>query len=195
MDTRDALLHRVTRATPDAFTHGQNQEDILLGLSELYGPAVAEEVRGLVPALVGPGSFNYRVADMLKLCDVAALTAETRTGCSYGEVLEQLAGFSIRRFLESPLGKGMWMMVSRDMHEILKWSLASLRSAMTHGQRRYEQLGPGAARIVFQGELMGPAWTRGVFVCGAQRLGRQPLSVSVENLLEPGLDFALRFTW
>ena len=30
---------------------------------------------------------------------------------------------------------------------------------------------------------------------GAQRLARQPLSVSVENLLEPGLDFALRFTW
>lgn len=29
MDTRDALLHRVTRATPDAFTHGQNQKDIL----------------------------------------------------------------------------------------------------------------------------------------------------------------------
>ncbi|OJT23729.1 hypothetical protein BO221_17260 [Archangium sp. Cb G35] len=195
MDTRDALLHRVTRATPDAFTHGQNQEDILLGLSELYGPAVAEEVQGLVPALVGPGSFNYRVADMLKLCDVAALTAERRTGCPYGEVLEQLAGFSIHRFLESPLGKGMWMMASRDMHEILKWSLASIRSAMTHGQRRYEQLGPGGARIFFQGELMGPAWTRGIFVCGAQRLGRQPISVSVENLLEPGLDFVLRFTW
>jgi hypothetical protein len=66
---------------------------------------------------------------------------------------------------------------------------------MTHGQRRYEHLGPSAARIFFQGELMGPSWTRGIFLCGLQMLSQKSLSVSIENLSEPGLDFALRFTW
>jgi uncharacterized protein (TIGR02265 family) len=195
MDTRAALLQRVTRAAPDARTHGQYEEDLLLGLAELYGPAVAEEVRGLVPAPVGPGSFNYRIADMLKLCDVAALTAERRTGRPYAEVLEQLGGFTIRRFLESPLGKGMWRMAPRDMHETLKWSLASLRSSTIHGRRRYEHLGPDTARLIFQGELFGPEWLRGAFVCGIQLLTQKPISVSIENQIDPGLDFALRFTW
>lgn len=195
MDTRDALLHRVALAALDARTHGHHQEDLLAGLSELYGPEVAEEVRGLVPEAVGPGSFNYRVADLLNLCDAAARTASARTGLPYGDILEQLAAFTIRRFLESPLGKGMWMMGPREPHEALKWSLASVRSVMTHGQRRYEHLGPNAARLYFQGELMGPSWMRGIFQCGLHMLTRKPFSVSIENLSEPGLDFALRFTW
>ena len=195
MDTRDALLRRVTLAAPDARTHGQHQEDLLLGLSALYGPAVAEEVRGLVPEAVGPGSFNYRVADLLNLCDLAACTAAGRTGLAYGDILEQLGAFTIRRFLGSPLGKGMWMLAPREMHEILKWSSASIRSVMTHGQRRYEHLGPSVGRISFQGELMGPSWTRGVFQCGLQMLTGKSVPVSIENLSEPGLDFALRFTW
>jgi hypothetical protein len=62
---------------------------------------------------VGSGPFNYRVADLLNLCDVAALTAAGRTGLPYGDILEQLGAFTIRRFLESPLGKGMWMMAPR----------------------------------------------------------------------------------
>ncbi|HEY0096387.1 MAG TPA: DUF2378 family protein [Archangium sp.] len=195
MDTREALLHRIALAVPGARTHGQYQEDVLLGLAELYGPAVAGEVRGRVPELVGPGSFNYRVADLLGLCDMAALTAGERTGLPYGEVIEQLGAFTIRRFIESPLGKGMWMMAPRDMHEALKWSLVSLRSAVLHGQRKYEQLGPHAARIVFQGELLGPSWMRGVFQCGLQMLTQKTFSVSTENQSEPGLDFALHFTW
>lgn len=195
MDRREALLQRIALAAPDARTHGQHQEDVLLGLSELHGSAVAEQVRGLVPEAVGPGSFNYRVADLLSLCDAAALTASARTGLHYGDILEQLAAFSIRRFLESPLGKGMWMMGPRDLHEALQWSLASVRSVMTHGQRRYENLGPNAARIYFKGELLGPSWMRGIFQCGIQTLSRKSISVSIENLSEPGLDFALRFTW
>jgi uncharacterized protein (TIGR02265 family) len=195
MDTRDALLRRASLAAPDARTNGQHQEYILLGLSELHGPAVAEEVRGHIPEFVGPGPFNYRVADLLRLCDVAALTASRHSGLPYGEILEQLSAFTIRQFIESPLGKGMWMMVSRELHEILKRSLASVRVAMTHGQRRYENLGPSSARIVFQGELMGPSWMRGIFLCGVQVLSQQPFSISIENLREPGLDFTLRFTW
>ncbi|WP_375771108.1 DUF2378 family protein [Archangium gephyra] len=195
MDTREALLQRAAWAAPDARTHGQHQEDTLLGLSELYGPAVAEEVRGLVPEAVSPGSFNYRVADLLKLCDVAALTAAGRTGLPYGDILEQLGTFNIRRFHESPLGKGMWMMAPRDAHEALKWSVVSIRSVLTHGQRRYEHLGPRAARIIFRGELLGPSWTRGVFLYAPQVLALPSLSVSVENLSAPGLDFALHFTW
>lgn len=195
MDTREALLHRVALATPDARTHGQHQEDLLLGLSVLYGPAVAEEVRSLVPEFVGPGSFNYPVADQLNLFDVAALTAGRATGLAYGEILEQLGTFTARRFLESPLGKAMWMRVPRDIQETLKWSLVSIRSATTYGQRRFESLGPNAARIVFQGELMGPSWIRGIFQCGVQLRAQVPFSASTENQSETGLEFALRFTW
>jgi uncharacterized protein (TIGR02265 family) len=195
MDTRDALLRRVTLSRPDAYSHGLHYEDILLGLSELYSPAVAEEVRGLVQGPVRPDAFNYPVADLLRLCDVAALTAGRQSGHGYGDILEQLGAFSIRRFLGSPLGRALWMRAPREVHECLKWSLVSMRTAHTHGQRTYEQLGPTAARLVFRGELMGPAWVSGIFLAGLQVLFQHPFSASIENLVEPGLDFALRFTW
>ena len=196
MDTRDALLRRVELAAPDARTHGQYQEDLLLCLSELHGPTVAGEVRGLAPKIVGPGSFNYRVVELLNLCDVAARTASGPSGLAYGDLLEQFGAFTARRFLQSPLGKAMWMMVPRDMHESLKWSLVSMRSALSHGQRRYEKLGPDTARVVFLGERMGPSWMRGICLSGLQVLSQKTsISASIENQSEAGLDFALRFTW
>ena len=126
---------------------------------------------------------------------MAALTVSRHGGLPYGEILEQLSAFTIRKFIESPIGKGLWMMVAREPHDILKRSLGSIRAAMTHGQRRYEELGPNGARIVFQGELMGPSWTRGIFQSGLQVLSQKPVSLSIENLREPGLDFTLRFSW
>jgi uncharacterized protein (TIGR02265 family) len=195
MDTRDALSHRVALAAPDARTHGRHYEDILLGLSGMCGPAVAEEVRGLVPGAAGPGSFNYLVADMLHLCGVAADTAERRTGLPYGEAIEKLGAFTARRYLSSTLGKAMWLLANRDIHECLKWSLVSIRAAITYGQRRYERLSPHSARLVFKGELMGPAWMRGIFDSGLHVVTHQRLTISVENMSEPRLEFALHFTW
>jgi uncharacterized protein (TIGR02265 family) len=127
---------------------------------------------------------------------VAACTASGPSGLAYGDLLEQFGVFTARRFLQSSLGKAMWMMVPRDMHESLKWSMVSMRSALTYGLRRYEKLGPDTGRVVFQGELMGPSWMRGIFLSGLQVLTQKTsLSASIENLREPGLDFALRFTW
>ncbi|PTL81989.1 DUF2378 family protein [Vitiosangium sp. GDMCC 1.1324] len=195
MDTRDALLRRVALSAPEARTHGQHYEDVLLGVSELFGASVSEEVRSLVPEAVSPGSFNYPVADLLHLCDAAASTAELRTGSPYGESLEQLGTFIIRRFFNSPLGKALWMRVPREMHESLRWSVVSVRSAFMHGQRRYEKLGPLTARIFFRGELLGPSWMRGIFLGGIQMHSQQPLSASIEHMSASGMEFTLRFTW
>jgi uncharacterized protein (TIGR02265 family) len=195
MDTREALLQRVALAPPEARTHGQYFEDILLGLSELFGAPVAEEARRLVPRAVGPGSFNYPVAEMLTLCDAGALTAGRHAGVAYGECIEMLGAFIARRYLDSALGKALWMTANRNIQEAVTRSLVSIRSGTTYGQRRCETLGPNAARIVFRRELLGPSWMRGMFKYGLQAVSSQPLSISVESLSESGLVFTLHVTW
>ncbi len=195
MDTREALLQRVALAPPEARTHGQYFDDILLGLSEMFGAQVAEEVRSLVPRAVGPGSFNYPVAELLTLCDVGALAAGRQAGVAYGECIEMLGAFVARKYLDSSLGKALWMTAGRDMQEAVKRSLVSIRSGTTYGQRRYESLGPTTARVMFQRELLGPSWMRGMFTYGLQAVSSQSLSISIENLCESGMMFTLHVTW
>jgi uncharacterized protein (TIGR02265 family) len=194
MDTRAALLRRIELSPPEARAHGDNHAWILRDLAHLYGAAVAEQVRGLVPA-AGPGSFNYPVPEFLRLLDAAALTAGRHSGEPYGQVLERLGALNIRGFLESPLGRALWMRVPREVHAVLEWSVVSTRSAVSHGHRRYEKIGPREALVLYRDELLGPSWIRGIFVGGLQALRLEPPRIEVESASDEGLVFALRFTW
>ena len=193
MDTRAALLRRIELAPPDARAHGDNHAWVLRDLERLYGAAVAEEVRGLVPPMEA-GSFNYPMAQMLRLLDVAALTAGRHSGEAYEQVLERLAALNIRGFLEGALGRALWMRVPREMHAALEWSVVSTRSSVSHGRRRYEKRGPREAVVFYREELLGPAWMRGIFLGGLQLLMPEPPRIDVENVSDEGLTFTLRFT-
>ena len=195
MDTREALLQRVALAPPEARTHGQYFDDILLGLSEMFGAQVAEEVRSLVPRAVGPGSFNYPVVELLTLCDVGALAAGRQAGVAYGECIEMLGAFVARKYLDSSLGKALWMTAGRDMQEAVKRSLVSIRSG--------DDLRPAEVRVArpHHRSCHVPAGVAGTVV-DARHVhirtpgGVQPVpSISIENLCESGMMFTLHVTW
>ncbi|WNG39290.1 DUF2378 family protein [Archangium violaceum] len=196
MDTREAVRSRIALALPDERTHGQVFVDTLGGFSQLYGSEVAEQARAAASVPVELGLFSCPIAELLRVTDAGASAAEAQGLASYSEALERIGIFLASSYQRSPVGQAFRRITGSDVLKSMELSMASTRAVTTYGNRRFERLGPSSARIVFNRELMGPLWIRGIYTKAFQASsGLDSLSASVEFHREPGMDFALLYTW
>lgn len=196
MDTREALQHRLALAPPAAQTRGMFFESAVTELALLLGPEVAEEARSVASSREWLELYRYPVADLLRILDVGASTAEQRGLVTYPRLLERLGGAAARRYLVSPLGKAFRALYAKkDIHQALTGSPTTARLSSEYPERHYQRLGPTSALLLFRNELLGPMWIRGFYQEGYLELFDLELSVTVEDIQEYGQHFVLRFNW
>jgi uncharacterized protein (TIGR02265 family) len=196
MDTHEALQQRLTMASPAAQTRGMFFESAVAELALLLGPEVAEEARAVTSTREWVALFQYPVADLLRILDVGASTAERRGLLTYSQTLERLGGAAALCHLGSPLGKAFRALyANKDIHQALTGSPTTARLSSAYPERRYQRLSPTSALLLFRNEMMGPKWIHGFYLRGYQELFDLSLSVTLEDIEEHGQHFVLRFEW
>lgn len=196
MDTREALQCRLALVAPTAQTRGMIFEANVAELATLLGPEVAKEARAVASTHEWVQSFQYPLTDLLRILHLGASTAEQRGLLTYAQALERLGAGSARHYLGTPVGKAFKALyTNQDVHQALMGSPTTARFSSQYAERIYQGLGPTSARLLFHNELMGPEWIRGFYQQGYQMMFNPSLSVTVEDVRDNGLNFALRYDW
>jgi uncharacterized protein (TIGR02265 family) len=105
--------------------------------------------------------FSYPVSDYLTVAWNAADRLETHLG-SVEAVWTELGRRTVTGFLASTLGRTIFAIAGRDPRRIVSAGPAGYRSAVSYGERTVEWKGERAARMVFRGDFMVPAFHRAV---------------------------------
>ncbi|MBN1210153.1 MAG: DUF2378 family protein [Myxococcaceae bacterium] len=196
MDSRELFQRRAARAMPQDQILGVFIEGTITSLSEEFSPAVEEAVRKAQQRAKGwTPFFRYPAAEWLQLMDVAATTAMRESRVSYGKALERMGQGVGRYMFRTPLAKTFHTLVGKDPQRMVSTSVFSAKAVCTWGNRQYEKVSPTQARLRLRDEFMGPEWVQGFY----RELFRLSPGVSpsstVEDYEEPGMYFAVRFSW
>jgi hypothetical protein len=89
----------------------------------------------------------------------------------------------------------MALYTNKDIRQALIGSPTTARFSSLYAERIYQSLGPTSAHLLFRNEVMGPEWIRGFYWHGYQQMFNPHLSVTVEDVRDNGLNFALRYDW
>jgi uncharacterized protein (TIGR02265 family) len=197
MDSQELFQRRIALATPKDQIIGAFIDGTITSLSEEFKPAVAEAVLKAWPRPKGMMLFTkHPAAEWLRVMELAATTAMQAESISFAVAVERMGRGSLRRVYRTSLGKIFATMMGKDPHRVVSTSIISAKAVSTWGEKAYEKLGPNSARMRFRREFMGPSWVQGfykeVFLLVA---GVSSVSLAVEDYQEPGMDFAIRYTW
>lgn len=197
MDTQEMFRRRLALITPHDQIIGAFITGTIESLSEEFKPAVAETVLKTWPPPKGLMQVTrYPGADLLRVMDLAAETAEREEGITYAAAVERMARGSLRHVFRTSLGKIFTAMMGKDPHRVVSISIISAKAAATWGEKIYEKLGPTSARMRLTHEFMGPAWVLGFYKEALELIaGVSTVSLAVEDYKEPGLEFSIRYTW
>jgi uncharacterized protein (TIGR02265 family) len=197
MDSRELFQRRIDQATPQDQVLGAFIDGTVTSLAEEFKPLVIETVRKQHPPHKGWALFTrYPTAEWLQLMDLIATTAVQEEHISYDEALRRMASGSVRHVLRTSTGKVFRTLVGRDPQRVISTTVISAKAFATWGERSYEKLSPNSARMRFHREFLGPSWVQGFYQELLQAItGSTSLALAVENYEEPGMEFALRFTW
>ncbi len=197
MDSQELFQRRIALATPQDQIIGAFIDGTLASLSEEFKPSVAETVLKAWPRPKGMMMVTkYPAVDWLRVMDLAATTAVREEGIAYEVALERMGRGSLRHVYRTSLGKIFATMMGKDPHRVVSVSIISAKAVSTWGEKTYEKLGPNTARLRLSREFMGPAWVQGFYKEVILLVaGVSSVSLTVEDYVEPGMDFAIRYTW
>jgi uncharacterized protein (TIGR02265 family) len=165
-------------------------------IATLLGPEVAREARAVASSHEWVASFQYPVTDLLRILHLGASTAEERGLLTYAQALERFGEGTARHYLDTQMGKAfMALYTNKDIRQALIGSPTTARFSSLYAERIYQSLGPTSAQLLFRNEVMGPEWIRGFYRHGYQQMFNPGLSVTVEDVRDNGLNFALRYDW
>jgi uncharacterized protein (TIGR02265 family) len=196
LDTREALQCRLAMASPTAQTRGLFFEANVAELATLLGPEVAREARAVTSTHEWVESFQYPVTDLLRILHLGASTAEQRGLLTYAQALERFGAGTACHYLDTQMGKTFTALyTNKDIRQALIGSPTTARFSSLYAERIYQSLGPTSAQLLFRNEVMGPEWIRGFYRHGYQQMFNPRLSISVEDVRDCGLNFALLYDW
>ena len=79
---------------------------------------------------------------------------------------------------------------------MISTTVISAKAFVSWGERAYEKLDARSCRLRLQREFMGPAWTLGFYHEVLQTAcSTTAVFLMVEDSVEPGMDFTIRYTW
>ncbi|HVG57341.1 MAG TPA: DUF2378 family protein [Hyalangium sp.] len=197
MDSQEMFRRRLAVITPQDQIIGAFLSGTIASLAEGFKPGVAETVLKAWPPPQGLMQVTkYPGADLMKVMDLAAETAERQEGITYEAAVERMGRGSLRHVYRTSLGKIFAAMMGKDPHRVVSISIISAKAVATWGEKTYEKLGPTSARLHLKREFMGPAWVLGfyreILLLAA---GVSTVSLAIEDYQEPGMEFSIRYTW
>lgn len=164
-------------------------------LERMLGPTEAKAVRTEVLGTRNIVSFfRYPLADLLKLVDLGL--QRNKTGAqAYGEAISGFGRAAVNYFFDSQAGKMMSFLSGDEPHRLMASSPSAYKAVSTFGERTYERAGPRAGRLVCQGELLGPAWTKAVVEQALLKAAKTTIRSRVEVKNASGTDFTVHLEW
>lgn len=160
-DSLEAMYLRRRAARPQDMLVGLFFESTQGHLVELLGAEAARVARTRVMGPQQPvGFLRYPASYLLRLVELGAQPGLGREGFH-----QRVAGFgraAARHFLTSPVGKALLVLGRRDPHRLLVGSASGYKAVTTFMSHTYERVGERAARLRYQGDLLGVGWTQGV---------------------------------
>lgn len=195
MDTSDALQLRIRAATEKDVLLGMFFDSSLENLQRQLGPTEANAVRREVFGARSIVSFfRYPVAELLELADLGVKRDKTSSRGYH----ESIAGFgraAVNYFFDSQAGKMMSFLSGDEPHRLMASSPAAYKAVTAFGERTYERVGPRSGRLICHGELLGPAWMRGVVEQALLKAAKVSARVRMEVKNPSGTDFIAHVEW
>jgi uncharacterized protein (TIGR02265 family) len=197
MDSQELFQRRIALATPQDQIIGAFIDGTIASMAEEFKPAVAEAVLKAWPRPKGMTLLNkYPAAEWMRVMDMAATLAVKEEGISYATAVERMGRGSLRHVYRTSLGKIFATLMGKDPHRVVSISIISAKAVASWGEKTYEKLGPNSARLRLRREFMGPSWVQGFYKEVLLLVaGVSSVSLAVEDYQEPGMDFAIRYTW
>lgn len=186
---------RIRAATEKDQLLGIFFDSSLENLERMLGPAEAKAVRTQALGSRNIVSFfRYPVADLLKLVDAGL--QRNKTGLQgYDEAISHFGRAAVNYFFDSQAGKMMSFLSGDEPHRLMASSPSAYKAVTTFGERTYERTGPRTGRLVCQGELLGPAWMKGVVEQALLKAAKATARVRMEVRNPTGTDFTAHVEW
>jgi len=197
MDSKELFLRRISRVTPEDQVLGAFIDGTVTSLAEEFKPAVLEAVLKAYPPPKRWVLFTkYPGLEWLQIMNLAASTAVQEEQIPYEEAMRRMGSGSVRHVLRTSTGKAFSALVGKDPHKVISTTTISAKAFLTWGERVYEKIDARSARLRVHREFMGPSWVQGFYQeVLRSRSGTSSLSLTVEDFVEPGMEFAIRCTW
>lgn len=191
-DSLEAMHLRQRAARPQDMLVGLFFESTLGHLGQVVGAEAARATRAKV---MGPrplvSFFRYPASYLLRLLELGAQRGRE-------SFHQQVVGFgraAARHFFTSSVGQALLALGHGEPHRLLIGSASGYKAVTTFMSYTYERAGEHAARLRYQGDLMGVGWTQGVIEQALWEACGQRARVHFEALDGMGLRHVAHVEW